>query len=258
MAKRKRRTSSKSRSPRRSSSRSSAGVSRVGLLLAMGVIAGVGGLTVWTAAHQKNPPAILAGLFERPVAVQRKDPAAGRAKTDVKQAARTGSPKRGQGADSQAVPVPRPLVAVGPRPQKPDTEKQVQQASLQSVPAQRPQASIAATQNAVKDPPRGANLPDMAPHIVYARERLTLRRHAWNKSAPTGTVEKGREMRSYSKTGKWHRIAVPTTGMIGWVHEDMLITRSPGISGMATGAISRASTSAPVRPVYPSRSLGAQ
>lgn len=103
-------------------------------------------------------------------------------------------------------------------------------------------------------------MPNMAPSVVYARERLTLRRNAWDKSDPVGTVEKGREMRSYSKTGKWHRIVVPATDMIGWVHEDLLIagkSRS-GISSMATGAISSAPKSAQVPPVYPSRPVGAQ
>ncbi|MGH6861000.1 MAG: hypothetical protein ACRECY_12125 [Phyllobacterium sp.] len=81
---------------------------------------------------------------------------------------------------------------------------------------------------------------NMAPSVVYARERLTLRRNAWDKSPPVGSVEKGREMRSYSKTGKWHRIVVPATNMIGWVHEDMLIAGNArsSISSMATGAIS--------------------
>lgn len=254
MAKRKRSTRSSSRSSKRSSSRSSTGRSFTGLFLAGAVIIGVGALTIWTAAHQKDPPRILSRIFERP-ATNDSRPTAAKPETEVKQAAKT-KPRQNNRETTLAAPIPRPSVAVGPQPKNPDATKPVQQASLQPrQPVHRPDISVGAAGKVDIPLPRGVNMPNMAPSVVYARESLTLRRHAWDKSAPAGTVEKGREMRSYSKTGKWHRIAVPTTNMIGWVHEDMLIA---GKSSMVTGAISGTPRSSQVQAVYPSRAIGAQ
>ncbi|MFK4823973.1 hypothetical protein ACI0FM_04130 [Paenochrobactrum sp. BZR 588] len=50
-----------------------------------------------------------------------------------------------------------------------------------------------------------------------------MHKTAWDKSPSMGEVEKGRELRSYGQTGKWHRVVVPATDMIGWVHQDMLV-----------------------------------
>lgn len=254
MAKRKRSTRSSSRSPKRSSSRSSTGRSFTGLFLALTVVIGVGALTIWTAAHQKNPPTILSRIFERP-ATHNSRPTATKPETQVKQTAKTKSRQENSREITLAAPVPRPSIAVGPQPKNLVATKPVQQASLQPrQPVHRPDISVGAAGKADIPLPRGVNMPNMAPSVVYARESLTLRRHAWDKSAPAGTVEKGREMRSYSKTGKWHRIAVPTTNMIGWVHEDMLIA---GKTSMVTGAISGTPRSSQVQAVYPSRAIGA-
>jgi hypothetical protein len=148
------------------------------------------------------------------------------------------------------------LVPVGPQPQK-IVATQIQQASLQPKGvAPHPKVSMSNTEKANIELPHGRNLPNMAPAIVYARERLVLYQHAWDKSSSVATIEKGREMRSYSKTGKWHRIAVPATGMIGWVHEDKLILGKTNLD------ISSLTTSTPKpaqgQAIYPPRPVGAR
>ncbi|EJN06088.1 hypothetical protein [Phyllobacterium sp. YR531] len=258
MAQKKRRTRSKSRSPKRSSSRSSQNWSPVGLLLAVAVMGGVGVLAFWTKEQANKTPA----TSSRSVAsatVPKSPMAVARPEKEVKQTVKTTAARQENGrSDVLPSPVPRPTVAVGVPQPNPAVAKPVQQASLQ--PVQRQQNSVFATGKAVAEPPRGVNVPGMAPSVVYARDKLVLRRSASVGAASTGSVEKGREMRSYSKSGKWHHIAVPTTGMIGWVHEDMLI---PGkqrsrISRMTTGSISGAAKPVQEQAAYPPRAVGAQ
>ncbi|MHC1551824.1 SH3 domain-containing protein [Phyllobacterium sp. K27] len=174
---------------------------------------------------------------------------------EVRQPAKTALREGNGRADIRPTPVPRPSVAVGVPQQNPVAAKPALQASLQ-----RPQVAIGSVGKAAAEPPRGANMPGMAPSVVYARDRLVLRRSASQSSTSTGSVEKGREMRSYSKAGKWHHIAVPTTGLIGWVHEDMLIKGKhvSNTSGMTTGAISRTSRPGPEQVAYPPRPVGKQ
>ncbi|MEJ1117851.1 hypothetical protein V9K92_05145 [Phyllobacterium sp. CCNWLW109] len=246
MAQKKRRTRSTSRSPKRSSSRSSQRWSPVGLLLAVAVLGGVGLLAFWTKEQAKNPSAT---NTRSPVATASRAPSAvPRPEKEVRSPAKTALREDSVRTEIARAPVPRPSVPVGVPQQNPAATKPTQQASLQ-----RPQGPIG---KAIGEPPRGTNVPGMAPSVVYARDRLVLRRSASQASASIGSVEKGREMRSYSKAGKWHHIAVPTTGMIGWVHEDMLIKgrQAPNISSMTTGAIYRA----PAQAVYPPRPVGAQ
>ncbi|WP_146226099.1 hypothetical protein [Phyllobacterium leguminum] len=80
-------------------------------------------------------------------------------------------------------------------------------------------------------------MPGTTPTIIYASERTVIHENAWEKASAIGTVERGREMRSYGKTGKWHRVVVPSTSMIGWVHEDRLAASRP--SPFFTGSIFR-------------------
>lgn len=257
MATRKRSTRSSSRSPKRSSSRSSSRTSSTGSLLALAVIVGVGALSIWVATQPKKSQTTFSSLFER-IATRTGQSTVAKPETTGKQPAKSDAQQENSRALTLVAPVPRPSVAVGVQPV---TTKPVQRAELQPLqPEQRPHLSIGPAEKAVIQTPRGINMPNMMPSVVYARERLTLRSKAWDKSAPAGTVEKGREMRSYSKTGKWHRIVVPATDMIGWVHEDMLITvkSHAGISNMATGAIFATPKSAPVQAVYPPRPVGPQ
>jgi uncharacterized protein YgiM (DUF1202 family) len=252
MAKRKRSTRSPKRSPSRSASRGSS----TGIYLALAVIVGVGGLTIWTESQHKSSQTTFSGLFER-LTTHASRPPAPKPETDVKESAKT--EPRQEDSRVSAAPIPRPSIAVGA--QSPVATKPVERVTSQPLQmAQRPYVPIGPIARTDIRVPRGVNMPDMTPSVVYARERLTLRRNAWDKSDAVGTVEKGREMRSYSKTGRWHRIVVPATDMIGWVHEDMLIAGKPRsrISNMATGAISRTPKSAQVQAVYPPRPVGAQ
>ncbi|MBA8879621.1 hypothetical protein [Phyllobacterium myrsinacearum] len=244
MAKRKRSTRSSSRAPKRSSSQSASRRSSTGTILALAVIVGVGALSIW---QHKGSQTILSRLFERSAAHSSQPPAA-KLEASVKQSAKI--EPRQEDSRTNSTPIPRPSIAVGAQPQNPVVTK----------PVQRPHRSVGPVEKADIRVPRGVNMPNMAPSVVYARERLTLRRNAWDKSAPAGTVEKGREMRSYSKTGKWHRVVVPATDMIGWVHEDMLVAGKarPGVSSMATGAISREPELTQVQAVYPPRPVGTQ
>jgi len=99
-------------------------------------------------------------------------------------------------------------------------------------------------------PPRGVNTPASSPSVIYAKARLTIHKNAWDKSPSIGVVEKGREMRSYGKTGRWHRVIVPKTNMIGWVHEDQLIggRNKPDTASLVTGSIAKKQQTATVAP----------
>lgn len=247
MAQKKRRTRSTSRSPKRSS-RSSQRWSPIGLLLALAVMGGVGLLTFWTKEQTKNS-SVTSTRSNAGTAISKAPSVAARPEKETRQPAKTALREESGRTETSRMPVPRPSVAVGV-PQQNPAAKPTQQASLQ-----RLQGPIG---KAVAEPPRGTNVPGMAPSVVYARDKLVLRRSASQASASIGSVEKGREMRSYSKTGKWHHIAVPTTGMIGWVHEDMLIKGkyASNTSSMTTGAIYR--TPEPKQGVYPPRPVGTQ
>ncbi len=90
-------------------------------------------------------------------------------------------------------------------------------------------------------PPRGVNSPAHSPTVVFAKEKLIIRKTAWEKAPAIAVIEKGREMRSYGKTGRWHRVIVPTTNLIGWVHEDLLVgdKNKPDSASLMTGAIGK-------------------
>ncbi len=63
-------------------------------------------------------------------------------------------------------------------------------------------------------------------------------------------------MRSYGKTGRWHRVIVPKTNMIGWVHENQLIggRNKPDSATMITGSIARKRQTATATTPNPMRS----
>lgn len=252
MATRKRSSRPSSRSTKRASSRGSS----KGSVVALAAIVGVGALSIWATTQHKSPQAALTGLFDRPSARATQTTPVRKPDADIRQAARNEPGRDNNHAGSLTTPAPRPAVAVGAPTPKPLQ----QQAALQPPPLPRPALSGNIIANPRIQAPAGTNLPNRIPSVVYARERVTLRRNAWDKSAPAGTVEKGREMRSYGQTGKWHRIVVPATNMIGWVHEDMLIAGKahPGISTMTTGSISATPKAGFVQPAIPSRPVGAQ
>ncbi|RCS23139.1 hypothetical protein DUT91_12530 [Phyllobacterium salinisoli] len=139
-------------------------------------------------------------------------------------------------------PSPRPSAPVGSNsfPPRPSSSRNVAALAAVKPPAPLSKAPVAKsgeTKAAPKGIPVGRAAPHTTPSVIYARERIIIRQRAWDKAAGVGTVEKGREMRSYGKTGKWHRVVVPSTNMIGWVHEDMLAASQPGL--FMTGSIFR-------------------
>ncbi len=253
MAARKRNTHSpKRRTRRKSGSGSSAPV------LTLAAILGVGAFSLWATSQHKSPQAALSSLFEghlsrpAPSAPQRTDN-----RPVVVQQAPVAKP---QAKEQVAVmpPAPRPVVPVASALQKP-----VQQAAIEPVKPPAPAAKInAAPQPAL--PPRGVNTTAHSPSVVHARTRLVIHKNAWNKSPGIGTVEKGREMRSYGKTGRWHRVIVPKTNMIGWVHEDQLIggRNKPDSASLVTGSVVKkpqAAAKAPAKPqthIKPPKAVG--
>lgn len=194
-------------------------------MLALAVLLGLGGFSLWATSQHKNPTDAIAKLFQptpsnsivgKPSTPVRADMAPSKKTTHIAQ------PQPNKRETARAIePTPRPSVALVPssRPIQPQR------------PASLPSKPVSA--------PVGLNTSAHSPTVVYAKERLTIRKTAWDKSAPIGTVEKGREMRSYEKTGRWHRIAVPTTNLIGWVHEDQLIggNKKPDRAAVITGSI---------------------
>ncbi|MBV2142743.1 hypothetical protein KUG47_04410 [Falsochrobactrum sp. TDYN1] len=214
-----------SRSPKRSTRRKSRSGSSTPLL-ALGVILGLGAFSLWATSQHKNPHAALTGLFQRsvskpapsaPAKAERK-PQSEKAVVEKKAASKSDAKDFAKAVG----PVPRPIAAVAPARPKPLEQTAVRAAKLPM-------------------PPRGTNAPAQSPSVIFAKVKLTIRKNAWDKSPAIGTVEKGREMRSYGKTGRWHRVVVPSTNMIGWVHEDQLVggRRKPDSAKIITGSIAK-------------------
>lgn len=230
MAARKRNTRSPKRSTRRKSGSGSSAP-----ILTLAAILGVGAFSLWATAQHKSPQAALTALFEgripkpAPSAPKRTE-----SKPVTVQQAPVAKPQPKQQLAAMP-PAPRPVAPVAPASQKP-----VQQAAIQPVKPPVPTAKVsAAPQPAL--PPRGVNTAAHSPSVIHAKTRLVIHKNAWDKSPSIGTVEKGREMRSYGKTGRWHRVIVPKTNMIGWVHEDQLIggKNKPDSASLVTGSVSK-------------------
>jgi len=251
MAARKRTTRSPKRSPKRSSkSGQSSGSSAP--LLALAAILGLGAFSLWATTQHKSPQAALTALFQRPASKPVAQPAA---RTEPKATVTSNTPESKAPAKDYGAavgPVPRPSAPVAaPAPQKP-----VQQAAIQTATPPRPASQVVAPPPpppaaALRSmPPRGINTPASSPSVIYAKARLTIHKNAWDKSPSIGVVEKGREMRSYGKTGRWHRVIVPKTNMIGWVHEDQLIGghNKPDSASLITGSVAKKPQTATVAP----------
>ncbi|MBQ0709804.1 MULTISPECIES: hypothetical protein [unclassified Ochrobactrum] len=243
MAARKRTTRSPKRSTKRSSTSSGKSSGSSTPLLALAAILGLGAFSLWATSQHKSPQAAITALFQRPTSKPVSQPAA---RTEPKATVTSKAPEsKAPSKDFGAAvgPVPRPSAPVAaPAPQKP-----VQQAAIQTAPPPRPASQVVAPPPpppaaALRSlPPRGVNTPASSPSVIYAKARLTIHKNAWDKSPSIGVVEKGREMRSYGKTGRWHRVIVPKTNMIGWVHEDQLIggRNKPDSASLITGSIAK-------------------
>ncbi|WP_420960036.1 hypothetical protein [Brucella sp. IR073] len=205
---------------KRRSSKSSSGIGSGGALL---VIVALGAAGWWTAYDGKHPE--LSRLLSQFPSLKKTEEAKARLKAPVAPAkpqengAKT-SVALAAKADAPRPPLPIRPVAIPSR----DADPQIM--------PPRPPAPINATETkSVVNIPVGKPDPATTPSAFYARERVVIREHAWDKSAAIGTVERGREMRSYGKTGKWHRVVVPSTSMIGWVHENQLASSPPFFTG---------------------------
>ena len=222
MAPRKRSSRPTKRSTGRSTGRKS-GSGSSAPILALGAILGLGAFSLWATAQHKSPQAALTALFQR--AAPQVSSSAPAKVEDKQRVERAAVEKKTPSKDYAGAvgPVPRPVALVAPAQNKP-----VQQAAIQAPKSPMPTQRVAppppppASARALPMPPRGTNTAAHSPSVIYAKAKLTIHKNAWDKSPAIGTVEKGREMRSYGKTGKWHRVVVPSTNMIGWVHEDQL------------------------------------
>lgn len=86
-------------------------------------------------------------------------------------------------------------------------------------------------------PPKGQFAINNAANAIYAQKRTTIYLKADQTSKIVAFVEKGQEMRSYETNGRWHRIVVPSTNIIGWAKDETL-TASKSRSGIDTNATS--------------------
>lgn len=219
MAPRKRSSRPTKRSTGRSTGRKSSSGSSAPIL-ALGAILGLGAFSLWATAQHKSPQAALTALFQRPAPTATPSaPANTETRTSVE---KTVVEKKTQSKDYAGAvgPVPRPAASVAPSQPKPAQQAAVQVPKPTQMLAPPPPPPASA--KSLPMPPRGTNAPTQSPSVIYAKTKLTIHKNAWDKSPAIGTVDKGREMRSYGKTGKWHRVVVPSTNMIGWVHEDQL------------------------------------
>ncbi|MBR7652449.1 hypothetical protein KCX83_08955 [Brucella oryzae] len=247
MAARKRTTRSPKRSTKRSAKSSGKSSGSSTPLLALVAILGLGAFSLWATTQHKSPQAAITALFQRPASKPNTQPAA---RTEPKATVTSKAPESKAPAKDYGAavgPVPRPSApVVAPAPQKP-----VQQAAIQPATPPRPTNQVVASAASATPramPPRGVNTPASSPSVIYAKARLTIHKNAWDKSPSIGVVEKGREMRSYGKTGRWHRVIVPKTNMIGWVHEDQLVggRNKPDSASLITGSIAKKPQSATV------------
>lgn len=239
MATAKRKPRNTTRSTRRSAPKKSSG-SSVASILALGAIVAVGAVSLWAVSQHQSPQAAIAHLFNGTATSSR--PAVERRAANVAAEKKPIAEPRQQSAQTNRVspapivpPVPpsvarpsigltaKPAAAPAPYPTARPSVAQNAAPVATGKPERRVAAAnipAAANQNL---PPRGVNRPDTTPTMVYAKQRLTVHKTAWDKSPSMGEIEKGRELRSYGQTGKWHRVVVPATDMIGWVHQDKLV-----------------------------------
>lgn len=236
MAAAKRKPRTRSRATKRRPARKNGNAS-FSSLLALCTIVTIGALSIWAVSQDKSPQAAISSLFNSSsISKIMGAPAIQSPNHADKEPARSVSAgiinqnKEPNTRATAIAPVPRPEIGLSSTkvaglqapqpPSRPDNTTNVVPVAKpnQMVSTATPPATV--TKNL---PPRGINNPDTTPIMVYAKKKLTVHKTAWNKSPSMGEVEKGRELRSYGQTGKWHRVVVPATDMIGWVHQDMLV-----------------------------------
>lgn len=227
------RTQSK-RSTGRSTGRSGASVVTVGAIVVIGAAA------LWATSQNKSPTASVSQLISSTLSSS----SAPRSQNITVSKPAQQAAARPQVRETVATtPVARPQIAV----QTPRIEtKSAAATTIIVAPAAKPAVAPqqAAPQKAA--PSRNTTLalvpiakpvPDdhsrhasgafKIPKVVIAKQALVIREKAWEQAKTIGSVPKGREMRTYAKVGRWHRVVVPSTNIIGWVQEEQLAFKNP-------------------------------
>lgn len=285
MATARRKPRKSSRSTKRTT-RSRNNSSPITSVLALGAIVAAGAVSLWAVSQHKSPQTAIASLLNGNTTIRTTSsttnnrattpPPGAAIVTDKKEPnthpTRTAQMEEKQVMRARAV-APAPRLATEGTATKPELAATQSSTILPPQPTMRPTNALSAVP-AVKPnlkpspkpnqvavitppaaarqnlPPRGINRPDSTPTMVYAKQKLTVHKTAWDQSPSMGEVEKGRELRSYGQTGKWHRVVVPATDMIGWVHQDMLVIakraaitqqagqqNTPALAPLTTGSI---------------------
>ncbi|UCA46572.1 hypothetical protein [Pseudochrobactrum sp. XF203] len=276
-------------------------------VLTVGAIVVIGAAALWATSQSRSPSASVSGLFRTATnsSASRSGSAAtasSERRTVQPQSRNTETARNTESTVTPPSPIRRPPLNIGQSVASEQKSPPKQVAAL--APAPRPDSKPAivqivppkpAPQNTMPAlPPVGKSAPDdnsrhasgafKVPKAIIARQDLTIHEKAWDKAKTVGRVEKGREMRSYAKVGRWHRVVVPSTNIIGWVQEDQLIIKNQQAqarsfravsapqasqhSGMTTGSIrpaavpnnsgttAKTQNSRLVAPVYPQQPVG--
>ena len=292
-------TSRKKRTTRgKSSGQSAAAVVTVGAIVALGAAA------LWATSQSRSPSASVSGLFRTASSSSASRTSSASAGSTTPRAVQTQPQTQAQARTTETPatapsPVRRPPLNVGQSTPAEQKAAPQQLAMLPSRAENKPAPQIIppkpAQQNAMPAlPPVGKTEPEdnsrhasgafKSPKAIIAKQALTIREKAWDQAKIVGSVPKGREMRSYAKVGRWHRVVVPSTNIIGWVQEDQLIfknlprqaassrTITQQHSAMTTGSIRPVTEKQPVKnnaapaakpqttglvaPVYPQQPVG--
>ncbi len=226
-------------------------------MLTVGAIVVLGAAALWATSQSKSPSSSVTALFRNATgmgtgsntAPERRTAQAPSRQQNIAQNNTQSRPQvqvQSQTQSQTAAPAPlrRPPLNVGQSQaaEPKNQQKQVAMVTPQIAPkpAQQPQVQAAnkpaATQSMPPLPPVSKAVTDdnsrhasgafKIPKAIIARQALTIRETAWDKAKIVGSVEKGREMRSYAKVGRWHRVVVPSTNIIGWVQEDQLMFKN--------------------------------
>lgn len=252
-------TTRKKRTTRRKSGNSTTAV------LAVGAIVVLGAGALWATSQSKSPSSSVSRLFQtamssssssttsRSTSSSHNAPASRQAQPQVQQRSsiqetvasttvRRPAVNLGQPAAAPQSNKPKQLAMLAPRiEQKPPEQKAAEQKlTPPSQPNNRPntdrvvpsvaapsQASAPVAKPVPDDNSRHASGAFKVPKVIVARQALVIREKAWDQAKIVGRVEKGREMRSYAKVGRWHRVVVPSTNILGWVQEDQLAFKNP-------------------------------
>lgn len=229
-------TSRKKRPTRGKSGSSTTAVMTVGAI----VVLGAGAL--WATSQSKSPSVSVSRLFQNAMSTSsgttHNAPVSRQTQTQprisVQETVATAPVRRPplNVGHSGVVPPsnpPKQLAMLAPR-EEPKQPTRVPTASQNSVSAQNSgpaQSSVPVAKPVPDDNSRHASGAFKVPKVVVARQALVIREKAWDQAKTVGGVEKGREMRSYAKVGRWHRVVVPSTNIIGWVQEDQLAFKNP-------------------------------